>query len=146
MQILSQARETDPAVQKDAPRARPRIIQLPKQNSRQHELLRVLLGGPGTFYQVCERAGFDIDPHGAEGVLRELFDSMVRAGTARVDGIIYSITHRAQVAFELLRGAPPMGEVAAPHFRGTRIDMPVRIVRRPPAPNESNGRGSRAAA
>lgn len=125
---------------------RPRIINLPLANTRQYALLRTLLAGPGTFYQICERAGFSIEPHGAESALRDLFDSMVRAETARRDGIIYAITARARVAFELLSGHPPVGEVAAPHFRGTPIEMPVRVIRRHPAANGNSAKATRAAA
>lgn len=106
-----------------------RLIKLPRAGSRSAALLRTLLAGPGTFYQVCERAGIDIEPRGAEAALRELFEGLTVTGMAKLDGICYAITLRAQLALESA-AAPAAGQVAAPHFRGVPAVMPVLVIRR----------------
>ena len=109
-----------------------RIITLPKKTSRAFALLKVLLSAPGTFYQICERAGFDIEGRNAETTLRGDFDSMVAAGTTNLNGIVYSISGRARIAMIAAEPAAPfVGQVAAPAYRGTPYAMPVHIVRRP---------------
>jgi hypothetical protein len=97
---------------------------------RAHALLLVLLDRPGTFYQVCERAGYGIDGKGEEALLRHIFDGLLRAGTARLDGIIYSITLPARIALQIAAAPPTVGLPAAPAYRGTPYAMPVRVVRR----------------
>ena len=96
---------------------------------RAHALLLVLLERPGTFYQVCEWADFDIEGK-HEGLLRHIFDGMLRAGTVRLDGIIYSITLPARIAMQIATAQPTVGQPAAPAYRGTPYAMPVRVVRR----------------
>ena len=48
-------------------------IPLPKPDSRSYALLQALIAGPGTFYQIAERAGFDIEEAGIENRLRMIF-------------------------------------------------------------------------
>lgn len=111
-----------------------RIIALPKNTSRAYALLKVLLSGPGTLYRICERAGFDLDARNVESSLRGDMQALVSAGTARVRGIVYSITERARAAMSVADPAvAPIGQVAGPAYRGTPVAMPVRIVRRPTA-------------
>jgi hypothetical protein len=102
---------------------------LPQKHHRAYRLIQILDAGPGTFYQVCERAGFDLDAKSAEGELREIFESLLRSGTAYKVGIIYSITDAARAA---LTGNVEayVGQVAGPAPRGVPFIAPVRIVRR----------------
>lgn len=104
-------------------------ITLPKQGSRSYVLLQALLAGPGTFYQVCERAGFDIEEAGMEHRLRMIFSRFIQ-GNVRLVGIRYVLKDASRAA--LLGGEPEQpGQVATPHFRGTVGAMAVVIVRRP---------------
>lgn len=106
-------------------------ITLPKQGSRSYALLQAMLAGPGTFYQICERAGFDIEEAGMEHRLRMIFSRFIQ-GNVRLVGIRYVLKDASRAA---LHGAEPElpGQVATPHFRGTVGAMPVVVVRRPVA-------------
>ena len=106
-------------------------ITLPKQGSRSYALLQALLAGPGTFYQICERAGFDIEEAGMEHRLRMIFSRFI-LGNVRQLGIRYVLKDASRAA--LLGSEPEQpGQVATPHFRGTVGAMPVVVVRRPTA-------------
>lgn len=106
-------------------------VTLPKQGSRSYVLLQAMLVGPGTFYQICERAGFDIEEAGMEHRLRMIFSRFIQ-GNVRLVGIRYVLKDASRAA---LLGAEPEqpGQVATPHFRGTVGAMPVVVVRRPAA-------------
>ena len=106
-------------------------ITLPKLGSRSYALLQAMLAGPGTFYQICERAGFDIEEAGMEHRLRMIFSRFIQ-GNVRLAGIRYVLKDASRAA---LMGAGPEqpGQVATPHFRGTVGAMPVVVVRRPAA-------------
>ena len=106
-------------------------VTLPKQGSRSYALLQAMLAGPGTFYQICERAGFDIEEAGMEHRLRMIFSRFIQ-GNVRLAGIRYVLKDASRAA---LLGAGPdqSGQVATPHFRGTVGAMPVVVVRRPAA-------------
>lgn len=106
-------------------------VTLPKQGSRSYALLQAMLAGPGTFYQICERAGFDIEEAGMEHRLRMIFSRFIQ-GNVRLAGIRYALKDASRAA---LLGAGPdqSGQVATPHFRGTVGAMPVVVVRRPAA-------------
>jgi hypothetical protein len=103
----------------------------PSNGMRSHTLLVALQQAPGTFYQVCERAGFDIEDTRLEYALRKIFDRLI-GGNARVDGIIYHLTDEARRALnpEAAAAVPYVGQVAGPAFRGTYHPSQVRIVRR----------------
>lgn len=103
-------------------------VSLPKPESRTYALLQALMAGPGTFYQIAERAGFDLEAPGVEGCLRMIFSRSIPAH-ARMDGIKYVLkeaTRHAMLGIDSVRA----GQVATPHFRGTTHAMPVLIVRR----------------
>lgn len=104
-------------------------ITLPAKNQRAYALLQVLVIGPGTFFQICERAGFDYDGKRDERGLREIFEGMIRAGWITGKGIIFAITPRAKAA---MVGSPEkyVGQVAGPAYRGTPMVIPARVVRR----------------
>lgn len=102
---------------------------LPPPNSAPHQLLLTLLAGPGTFYQICERAGWDIEAERNETTCRKHFATMIENGHGLLRGLIYSISHGASVA--LAPPTPYAGEVAGPAFRGSEHIAPVRVVRRP---------------
>ncbi|QKY09532.1 hypothetical protein [Janthinobacterium lividum] len=106
-------------------------VTLPKQGSRSYALLQAMLAGPGTFYQICERAGFDIEEAGMEHRLRMIFSRFIQ-GNVHLVGIRYVLKDASRAA---LLGAEPgqSGQVATPHFRGTVGAMPVVVVRRPAA-------------
>ena len=106
-------------------------VTLPKQGSRSYALLQAMLAGPGTFYQVCERAGFDIEEAGMEHRLRMIFSRFIQ-GNVRLVGIRYVLKDASRAA---LLGAEPEkpGQVATPHFRGTVGAMAVVVIRRPAA-------------
>lgn len=106
-------------------------VTLPKQGSRSYALLQALLAGPGTFYQICERAGFDIEEAGMEHRLRMIFSRFIQ-GNVRLVGIRYVLKDASRAA--LLGGEPEQpGQVATPHFRGTVGAMAVVVIRRPAA-------------
>ena len=103
-------------------------ILLPKPGSRSYMLLQALIAGPGTFYQIAERAGFDIEEAGIEHRLRMIFARGIQ-GHLRVSGILYELKETSRDA---MLGIKPVlqGQVAAPHFRGVAGAMPVLVVRR----------------
>ena len=103
-------------------------ITLPKLGSRSYVLLQALLAGPGTFYQICERAGFDIEEAGMEHRLRMIFSRFIQ-GNVRQVGIRYVLKDASRAALLGVEPEQP-GEVATPHFRGTVGVMPVVVVRR----------------
>lgn len=103
-------------------------LPLPKPESRSYALLQALIAGPGTFYQIAERAGFDIDEAGMESRLRMIFSRGIQ-GHARLDGIMYVLKEASRAALLGIQ-AEPAGQVAAPHFRGVAGAMPVLVVRR----------------
>lgn len=105
-------------------------VTLPKQGSRSYALLQALLAGSGTFYQICERAGFDIEEAGMEHRLRMIFSRFIQ-GNVRLVGIRYVLKEASRAA---LLGAEPEqpGQVATPHFRGVAGAMPVMVVHRLP--------------
>lgn len=103
-------------------------ILLPKPGSRSYVLLQALISGPGTFYQVCERAGFDIEEAGIEHRLRMIFARGIQ-GHVRVSGILYELKDASRDAMLGIK-PPRQGQVAAPHFRGVAGAMPVLVVRR----------------
>ncbi|TFW15938.1 hypothetical protein [Duganella callida] len=105
---------------------------LPRKETRSYALLIALQQGPGTFYQVCERAGFDIEQPGVESRLRPIFATMI-GGHAQQHGIMYSLTDEAREAFGIVPPAPPpyVGQVAGPAFRGEHHPTTVFITRRP---------------
>lgn len=102
---------------------------IPAEGTRSHKLLLALLKGPGTFYQVCERADFDIHKGGIESPLRRIFDFMI-GGNVRLVGNIYTLTDAARASLTGAGPAPYIGQVAGPAYRGTPYHAPVRIVRR----------------
>ena len=106
-------------------------ITLPKQGSRSYALLQAMLAGPGTFYQICERAGFDIEEAGMEHRLRMIFSRFIQ-GNVRLVGIRYVLKDVSRAALLGAEAEQP-GQVATPHFRGTVGAMPVVVVRRPAA-------------
>lgn len=71
---------------------------LPDLRHAAHKLLTAMLAGPGTFYQICERADIDVESKRVENGQRALFDAMVDAGHAKFDGNAYSLTIAARVA------------------------------------------------
>lgn len=103
-------------------------LPLLKPESRSYALLQALIAGPGTFYQICERAGFDIEEAGMEHRLRMIFSRGIQ-GHVRVSGILYELKDVSRDALLGIR-LPPQGHVAAPHFRGVAGAMPVLVVRR----------------
>ena len=103
-------------------------LPLPKPESRSYTLLQALIAGPGTFYQVCERAGFDIEEAGMEHRLRIIFARGIQ-GHVRASGILYELKGASRDAMLGIKPAS-QGQVAAPHFRGVAGAMPVLVVRR----------------
>lgn len=103
-------------------------LPLPKPESRSYALLKALITGPGTFYQIAERAGFDIEEAGIEHRLRMIFARGIQ-GHVRVSGILYELKDASRDAMLDIK-PPPQGQVAAPHFRGVAGAMPVLVVRR----------------
>jgi hypothetical protein len=104
---------------------------IPAKGSRSHALLVAFQQGPGTFYQICERAGFDIEDSRLEVALRQIFDHMI-GGNVRLSGITYHLTDEARLALGEAPPAPYVGQIAGPAFRGTAYTAPVRIARRAP--------------
>jgi len=122
---------TRPAFSVNKTKRRHSGVTLPKQGSRSYALLQAMLAGPGTFYQICERAGFDIEEAGMEHRLRMIFSRFIQ-GNVRLVGIRYVLKDASRA---LLLGAEPEqpGHVATPHFRGTVGVMPILVVRHPSA-------------
>jgi hypothetical protein len=104
-------------------------FRLPAKSLRQYALLTALLPRAGTFYQVCERAGIDIDFATSEIPVRHLFEVLMQSGAIRLDGILYALTPRARLALTPVEDAPS-GSVATAHYRGPNLMLPVTIVRR----------------
>lgn len=104
-------------------------VTLPKQGSRSYALLQAMLAGPGTFYQICERAGFDIEEAGMEHRMRMIFSRFIQ-GNVRQVGILYVLKDASRAAVLGVEPEQP-GQAATPHFRGTVGAMPVVVVRRP---------------
>ena len=103
---------------------------LPHPSSRSYALLQALVARPGTFYQVVERAGFDIEATGMEQRLRLIFTHGIQHHVHQ-DGIIYTIKVASRDAMLGIKpSAATAGQVAAPHFRGAASAMPVLVVRR----------------
>ncbi len=103
---------------------------LPHPDSRSYALLQALVVRPGTFYQIVERAGFDIEATGMEQRLRLIFTNGIQHHV-RQDGIMYEIKEASRDAMLGIKpAAAPAGQVAAPHFRGVAGTMPVLVVRR----------------
>ena len=102
---------------------------IPAKDSRSHALLTELQKGPGTFYQICERAGFDIEDSQLYGPLRKIFDHLI-GGNVRLVGIMYHITDEARLALGEAPPAPYVGQVAGPAYRGTPYQGVARTVRR----------------
>ena len=103
---------------------------LPRPDSRSYALLQTLVARPGTFYQIVERAGFDIEATGMEQRLRLIFTNGIQHHV-RQDGIMYEIKEASRDAMLGMKpAAAPAGQVAAPHFRGVAGAMPVLVVRR----------------
>lgn len=104
-----------------------KLLPIPKPESHSYSLLQALIAGPGTFYQVCERAGFDIEEAGMEHRLRMIFARGIQ-GHVRVSGILYELKDASRDAMLGIKPAP-QDQVATPHFRGVAGDMPVLVVR-----------------
>lgn len=100
---------------------------LPRNPSRAYTLLKELLNGPGTMYQLCERAGIDLDDTDVAHRVRTLFAELL-GGHATVDRITYTITERARIQFSLDSKVPFVGQVA--QARPMPMAMPVTVVRR----------------
>lgn len=101
---------------------------LPDPRHASHKLLTAMLAGPGTFYQICERADIDVESKRVENGQRALFDDMVDAGQVKFDGRAYLLTIAARDAL-----SPPaayVGQVAGAAYRGPNCATPVTIVRR----------------
>ncbi len=103
----------------------------PPKDSRSYHLLVALLRGPGTFYQACERAGFDIEGPAAEEGLRRIFDHLI-GGNVCFDGKFYRLTNEARRTLDASQSAPYVGQVVGPAFRGTHAPRTVHISRRAP--------------
>ena len=111
-----------------------KLPRLPHPDSRSYALLQALVVRPGTFYQIVERAGFDIEATGMEQRLRLIFTNVIQHHV-RQDGIMYEIKEASRDAMLGIKpAAAPAGQVAAPHFRGVAGAMPVLVVRRAQAP------------
>ncbi|MBV6321936.1 hypothetical protein [Duganella violaceipulchra] len=107
-----------------------RIVKIfPPAGSRSRALLIALQQGPGTFYQVCERANFDIEDSRLELALRHIFDHMI-GGNVSLRGLTYSLTEDARISLGEAPPAPYVGQVAGPAYRGTAYTAPVKIARR----------------
>ncbi|SDF80402.1 MULTISPECIES: hypothetical protein [unclassified Duganella] len=106
------------------------ITVFPPKGSRSHALLVALQQGPATFYQACERAGFDIEDSRLEEALRHIFDHMI-GGNVRLVGITYHLTAEARTALGELQPTPYCGQLAGPAYRGIPHPTTVYITRRP---------------
>lgn len=110
---------------------------LPRADGRPYAILRMLIDAPGTFYQLCERAGIDLDQPSVECNMRQVFDNLLLAHIQLV-GIVYTLnatTRQAMLAVETTQSirpahVPTTCSVAAPHYRGPSATQPVTIVRR----------------
>ena len=102
---------------------------MPYVGSRPYLVLQALLAGPGTFYQICERVGADIEKAGVEPRMREVFGNLMLAHI-KLDQITYSLNTATRLALQG-KAAPDVATVAAPHNRGPSQAQPVTVVRRP---------------
>jgi len=73
-------------------------LPLPKPESRSYALLQALIAGPGTFYQIAKRAGFDIEATGMEQRLRLILTNGIQAH-GRLDGIMHELKDASNDAF-----------------------------------------------
>jgi hypothetical protein len=101
---------------------------LPPPHATAARVLRALLVAPGTFYQICERAGLAIETDRDEALQRKLFETALADGHARRSNLIYSLTSEARA--ELAPPAPYIGQVAGPAYRGIVYVAPALVVRR----------------
>lgn len=104
---------------------------LPFHRSDAARVLQALLAAPGTFYQICERAGVAIETDREERAQRSIFATLVDDGHAWLGGqgnLIYSLTSEARA--ELAPPAPYIGQVAGPAYRGIVYVAPALVVRR----------------
>lgn len=110
---------------------------LPRADGRPYAILQALVDAPGTFYQLCERAGIDLDQPSVECNMRQVFDNLLLAHI-QLTGIIYTLnanTRQAMPAVEATQSirpapVPTTCSVAAPYYRGPSAIQPVTIVRR----------------
>lgn len=114
----------------------PRITHLslskkPRKGSLPDQVLQTLLEAPGTFYQVCERIGVDLEQPGVTPRMREIFGNLMLS-FIKLDNITYSLTVTARQALQVKPG-DATGSIAAPHYRGPSVALPVTVVRRPGA-------------
>lgn len=103
---------------------------MPRRGQAPYLILQAALEAPGTFWQLCERAGVDVESRGDETRVRRLFESAVRQGHLKADGIIYSLTEPVRIRLAG-KPIPYAGQVAGPAYRGTPHPAPVTIIRRP---------------
>lgn len=94
----------------------------PQPGSRTNLLQAALEQGHGTFYQICERAGIEVNTPTEENAVRAMLDNMIGRNVF-FDGLRYRLTDAPRVS-------PAAGQVAGPAYRGTPYHAPVRIVRR----------------
>jgi hypothetical protein len=102
---------------------------LPPKGSRPRNFLHQLLVGPGTFWQICERANIDLE-RDVEVAMRSSLSIMQRDGLVYVDRITYHLTAAARLALTGQLAAPLVGQVAGPAYRGATYFAPVTVVRR----------------
>lgn len=102
---------------------------MPYVGSRPYLVLQALLAGPGTFYQICERAGLDIEEPGMEPCMRKHFGSLLLAHI-ELNNITYSIKASTRQALQA-KPAASVCSVATAHHRGPSAPQPVTVVRRP---------------
>jgi hypothetical protein len=105
-------------------------LTLPREDSPRYHLLAALRQGPGTFYQVCERAGIDIEDQHAEDKARLSFERLI-GDFVHMTGVTYSLTAEARESFGEIKPTPSAGEIAGPAFRGIYDPRTVFITRRP---------------
>lgn len=100
---------------------------MPYVGSRPYQVLQALLAGPGTFYQICERAGFDLEQPDMECCMRKHFASLMLAHI-QIDKITYTLKESTRQALQGKPASIPCS-VATPHHRGPSAAQPVFIVR-----------------
>lgn len=101
---------------------------LPPKGSRPRNFLHQLQVGPGTFWQICERAEIDLT-FDVERDMRLSMSNMERNGLLRLDRLTCSLTEAARTA---LSGAPTaeyVGQVAGPKYIGKpRVGIVQHLV------------------
>ena len=102
---------------------------MPYIGSRPYLVLQTLLAGPGTFYPICERAGFDLEESGMECNMRKHFASLLLAHI-ELSNITYTIKASTRQALQGKTAASACS-VATAHHRGPSAPQPVTVVRRP---------------